>query len=300
MVRTWRSAPLWSSNQSERESSRPLAASRYSSRSGAGCCSGGPWGGSARTRRAARSVGGTRPWRTRPGSRPRPPAGHRGARTPGRPRGGRPPRRTCRSRRARPRPPFPPVDCRTADTPMEGQWVPPVIKRTRVVTNLWRTRESPAASCRIFLNRSQTVSIAKPVTPVTFAAVDPEKRGFSLPIPPPAPPKASSGCFVGAVAVIALLGFGLLAGTVLLAESGSGPLTAVLTTGTAWDLHWSFDCGARPGGTGRFAVDLNGPVPRSGVDERGARGHGTERAAAGAFRIAVRSHCAWNLTAVTT
>jgi len=116
-----------------------------------------------------------------------------------------------------------------------------------------------------------------------------------LPVPPPAPPKASSGCFVGAVAVVALLGFGLLAtllsvvddepappgttggaevppaGTVLLAEAGSGPLTAVLTTGTAWDLHWSFDCAARPGGTGRFAVDLDGPVPLSGVDERGAR-----------------------------
>src|SRR6266511_461712 len=278
MVRTWRSAPLWSSNQSERESSRPLAASRYSSRSGAGCCSGGPWGGSARTRRAARSVGGTRPWRTRPGSRPRPPAGHRGARTPGRPRGGRPPRRTCRSRRARPRPPFPPVDCRTADTPMEGQRVPPVIKRNRVVTNLWRTRQSSGRKLPDLPESVTNRSIAKPVTPVTFAAVDPDKRGFSLPVPPPAPPKASSGCFVGAVAVIALLGFGLLAtllsvvddepappattggaevppaGTVLFAEAGSGPLTAVLTTGTAWDLHWSFDCAARPGGTGRFSV----------------------------------------------
>jgi len=145
-----------------------------------------------------------------------------------------------------------------------------------------------------------------------------------LPVPPSAPPKASSGCFVGAVAVIALLGFGLLAtllsvvddqpvppgttggaelppaGTVLLAEEGLGPLTAVLTTGTAWDLRWSFDCSARPGGTGRFAVDLNGPVPLSGVDERGARGHGTEHAAAGTFRITVRSHCPWTLTAVTT
>jgi hypothetical protein len=26
---------------------------------------------------------------------------------------------------------------------MEGQRVPPVIKRNRVVTNLWRTRQSP-------------------------------------------------------------------------------------------------------------------------------------------------------------
>gem|GEM_PF-6488102 len=145
-----------------------------------------------------------------------------------------------------------------------------------------------------------------------------------MPVPPPAPPKASSGCFVGAVAVIALLGFGLLAtllsvvddepvppgttggaevrpaGTVLLAEGGSGPLTAVLTSGTAWDLHWSFDCSARPAGSGRFAVDLDGPVPRSGVDERGARGHGTEHAAAGTYRLTVRSPCPWTLTAVTT
>src|SRR6266508_4510116 len=61
---------------------------------------------------------------------------------------------------------------------------------------------------------SATLLVAGPpsaATPVTFAAVDPEKRGFSLPVPPPSPPKASSGCFVGAVAVIALLGFGLLA-----------------------------------------------------------------------------------------
>jgi len=124
--------------------------------------------------------------------------------------------------------------------------------------------------------------------------------------------------------VIALLGFGLLAtllsvvddepvppgttggaevrpaGTVLLAEGGSGPLTAVLTSGTAWDLHWSFDCSARPAGSGRFAVDLDGPVPRSGVDERGARGHGTEHAAAGTYRLTVRSPCPWTLTAVTT
>jgi hypothetical protein len=181
-----------------------------------------------------------------------------------------------------------------------------------------------AASCRIFLNRSQTVSIAKPVTPVTFAAVDPEKRGFSLPVPP-APPKASSGCFVGAVAMVALLGFGLLAtllsvlddqpvapgitggtgapppaGTVLLAETGAGPLTAVLASGTAWDLHWSFDCTARPGGSGRFAVDLHGPVRLSGVDQHGARGRGTEHAAAGTYRLTVRSPCPWTLTAVTT
>src|SRR6266540_5911009 len=198
---------------------------------------------------------------------------------------------------------------------MEGQRVPPVIKRNRVVTNLWRTRQSSGRKLPDLPESVTNRSIAKPVTPVPFAAVDPEKRGFSLPVPPPAPPKASSGCFVGAVAVIALLGFGLLAtllsvvddepappgttggaevppaGTVLLAESGSGPLTAVLTTGTAWDLHWSFDCGARPGGTGRFAVDLDGPVPHSGVDERRARGHGTEHAAAGTFRIAVRSRC---------
>ena len=145
-----------------------------------------------------------------------------------------------------------------------------------------------------------------------------------MPVPPSAPPKASSGCFVGAVAVIALLGFGLLAtllsvvddepappgttggasvppaGAVLLAEEGAGPLTAVLTSGTSWDLHWSFDCSARPAGSGRFAVDLHGPVPRSLVDERGARGHGTEHAAAGTFRITVRSRCPWTLTAVTT
>jgi hypothetical protein len=36
------------------------------------------------------------------------------------------------------------------------------------------------------------------------------------------------------------------------------------------------------------------------VDERRARGHGTEHAAAGTFRIAVRSRCRWTLTAVTT
>jgi hypothetical protein len=146
-----------------------------------------------------------------------------------------------------------------------------------------------------------------------------------LPVPPPAPPKASSGCFVGAVAVVALLGFGLLAtllsvvddepappgttggtsmpppaGAVLLAEEGAGPLTAVLTSGTSWDLHWSFDCSGRPAGNGRFTVGLHGPVPLSGVDRRGARGHGTERAAAGTYRLTVRSPCPWTLTAVTT
>jgi hypothetical protein len=143
---------------------------------------------------------------------------------------------------------------------------------------------------------------------VIFAAVDPEKRDFSL-------PKASSGCFVGAVAVIALIGFGLLAtllsvvddepgppppGTVLLAEQGSAPLTATLATGRAWDLRWSFDCSARPGGTGRFAVDLDGPGPPPRVDEHGAHGRGAEHVAAGTYRLTVRSPCPWSLTAVTT
>ena len=146
-----------------------------------------------------------------------------------------------------------------------------------------------------------------------------------MPVPPPAPPKASSGCFVAAVAVVALLGFGLLATllsvvddepappattgattappparAVLLAEAGTGPLTAVLTSGTAWDLHWSFDCSARPAGSGRFTIELTGPVRLPGVDERGARGHGTEHAAAGTYRLTVRSACPWTLTAFTT
>jgi hypothetical protein len=146
-----------------------------------------------------------------------------------------------------------------------------------------------------------------------------------LPVPQPAPPRASSGCFVGAVAVVALLGFGLLAtllsvvgdepappgttgatatapppGAVLLAEAGDGPLTAVLTSATAWDLHWSFDCSAQPGGSGRFAVDLRGAAPLSGVNRRGDRGRGTEHAAAGAYRLTVRSPCRWTLTAVAT
>lgn len=144
-----------------------------------------------------------------------------------------------------------------------------------------------------------------------------------MPVPPPAPPKASTGCFVGAVAVVALLGFGLLAtllsvvddrpappGTtgattapparaVLLTEEGAGPLTAVLTSGTSWELHWSFDCSARPAGSGRFTIELHGPVRLPGVDERGARGHGTEHAAAGTYRLTVRSPCPWTLTAVT-
>jgi hypothetical protein len=146
-----------------------------------------------------------------------------------------------------------------------------------------------------------------------------------MPVPPPAPPKASSGCFVGAVAVVALLGFGLLAtllsvvddqptppgttgaatapppaGAVLLTEEGDGRLTAVLTSGTAWALHWSFDCSARPAGSGRFVVELLGPVRLSGVDERGARGRGTGHAAAGTYHLTVRSPCHWTLTAVTT
>jgi hypothetical protein len=140
-----------------------------------------------------------------------------------------------------------------------------------------------------------------------------------MPVPPPAPPRASSGCFVGAVAVVALLGFGLLAtllsvvddqrgppGTtapparaVLLTEEGAGPLTAVLTSGTAWDLHWSFDCSTRPAGSGRFTLDLHGPVRLPGVARRGARGNGTEHAAAGTYRLTVRSPCRWTLTAVT-
>jgi hypothetical protein len=44
----------------------------------------------------------------------------------------------------------------------------------------------------------------QPVTPVILAAVDPAKRGVLR-------AKASSGCFVGAAAAVALLGFGLLA-----------------------------------------------------------------------------------------
>ena len=87
------------------------------------------------------------------------------------------------------------------------------------------------------------------------------------------------------------------AGAMLLAEEGEGPLTAVLTSGTSWDLQWSFDCSA---GGGRFSVDLHGPVRLSGVDERGARRHGTEHAAAGTYRLTVRSPCPWTLTAVTT
>jgi hypothetical protein len=142
-----------------------------------------------------------------------------------------------------------------------------------------------------------------------------------MPVPPPAPPKASSGCLVAAVAVVALLGFGLLAtllavadrepappatiappppGAVLLSEQGRGPLTAVLSSGTAWALHWSFDCAARPAGSGTFAIELHGPVRPSGVDERGARGNGTEHAAAGTYRLTVRSSCLWTLIAVTT
>jgi len=138
-------------------------------------------------------------------------------------------------------------------------------------------------------------------------------------------PKAGSGCFVGAAAVIALLVFGLLAtllsvvddervapgttegaevppaGTVLLADEGSEPLTAMLVARRAWDLHWSFDCSARPGGTGRFAVDVDGPGSPPGVDERGDRGQGTEHVAVpGTYRVAVRSPCPWTLTAVTT
>jgi hypothetical protein len=87
---------------------------------------------------------------------------------------------------------------------------------------------------------------------------------------------------------------------VLLTEEGAGPLTAMLTSGTAWELHWSFDCSARPAGSGRFTIDLHGPVRLPGVDERGAHGYGTEHAAAGAYRITVRSDCPWTLTAVTT
>jgi hypothetical protein len=51
---------------------------------------------------------------------------------------------------------------------------------------------------------------------VTFAAVDPEKRGFAV-------PKASSGCFVGAVAAVALLGFGLLATLLSVVRDDPGP-----------------------------------------------------------------------------
>jgi hypothetical protein len=133
--------------------------------------------------------------------------------------------------------------------------------------------------------------------------------GFSV-------PKASSGCFVGAAAAVALLGFGLLAtllsviadqpvpspttGTVLLAERGSAPLTATLATGRAWELRWSFDCSTSPTGTGSFAVDLDGPGPPPQVDEHGPHGDGTEHVAPGAYRLTVRSRCPWTLTAVTT
>jgi hypothetical protein len=133
--------------------------------------------------------------------------------------------------------------------------------------------------------------------------------GFSV-------PKASSGCFVGAAAAVALLGFGLLAtllsvvagepapppttGTLLLAERGSAPLTATVASGRAWELRWSFDCSASPAGTGSFAVDLDGPGPPPQVDEHGAHGDGTEHLAPGGYRLAVRSHCPWTLTAVTT
>jgi hypothetical protein len=112
-------------------------------------------------------------------------------------------------------------------------------------------------------------------------------------------PKTSSGCFVGAAAAVALLGFGLLAtllsviadepgppplGTVLLAEHGSAPLTATVATGRAWELRWSFDCSTRPAGTGSFAVDLDGPGLPPRVDEHGAHGDGAEQLAAVAYR----------------
>ena len=51
-----------------------------------------------------------------------------------------------------------------------------------------------------------------------------------MPVPPPAPPKASSGCFVGAVAVVALLGFGLLA--TLLSVVDDRPVPPGITGGT--------------------------------------------------------------------
>ena len=53
-------------------------------------------------RRRRSGPSGTTPWRRRPGSRPRPPAGHPGGRRPGRRRAGRTPRRTRRSPPARP------------------------------------------------------------------------------------------------------------------------------------------------------------------------------------------------------
>jgi hypothetical protein len=133
--------------------------------------------------------------------------------------------------------------------------------------------------------------------------------GFSV-------PKASSGCFVGAAAALALLGFGLLAtllsmigekpaplpttGTVLLAEHGSAPLTATVATGRPWELRWSFDCSALSTGTGSFAVDLAGPGPPPRVDEHGTSGDGTEHLARGSYRLTVRSRCPWTLIAVTT
>jgi hypothetical protein len=132
--------------------------------------------------------------------------------------------------------------------------------------------------------------------------------GFSV-------PTASSGCFVGAAAALALPGFGLLAtllsviadepgpppaGTVLLAEHGSAPLTATVASRRAWELRWSFDCSASSAGTGSFTVDLDGPGPPPGVDEHGAHGDGAEHLAPGVYRLTVRSRCPWTLTAVTT
>jgi hypothetical protein len=137
-------------------------------------------------------------------------------------------------------------------------------------------------------------------------------------------PRTSSGCLVAAVAVTALLGFGLLAtllsladgepapsgttgglvtppaGTVLLAHQGSGSLAAKLTATGPWELRWSFDCSGRPAGTGRFAVDPDGPAALPEVAERAARGGGARRvAAAGTYQVTVSSPCTWTLTAVT-
>jgi hypothetical protein len=157
-----------------------------------------------------------------------------------------------------------------------------------------------------------------------------------LDVPPPRP-QATAGCFVPAVAVTALIGFGLLAtllsvldgdlhpaadepadgragappdptfdaragppaGTILLSVEGFGAAARQLRAGGAWYLQWSFDCSHAPGGAGRFALDPDGPGPLPAVDEGGVRGRGTEAVQApGAYRLQVRSLCAWTLTAV--
>jgi len=93
------------------------------------------------------------------------------------------------------------------------------------------------------------------------------------------------------------------AGTVLLTIAGSGTKsTQKFTTGSDWDLAWTYDCKAF-GASGNFIVSPTASDPMtlvSPVNQLGASGASVEHYHdGGTFYLDINSECAWTVKVTT-